>query len=302
MGRDHTKWGRHHYPRDKAKEPESQSLDPNQARVVLDALSAHVAIVDHKGLILDTNRAWREFAHNNELPLRSDTLHLNYLDVCDRAAANGDDKAREVAEGIRSVISGEVTEFATDYACHTPEHKRWFYLRAVRIPDSDPVRVVLTHENVTPLKRTEGELRQKSEDLKEANTALKVLLRQYKQEKADLEHRVASNVQELVLPYIARLYEAENEGNRRELLRIVESQLRNITTSFLDHLSSLHTMLTPQETQVASLVREGRSSKEIADLLNIEPSTVAYHRRNLRAKLGITDSRTSLFAYLSSLT
>ncbi|MEF8824016.1 MAG: LuxR C-terminal-related transcriptional regulator [Desulfohalobiaceae bacterium] len=301
MSRDHTKGGRHPYPRDKAEEPESQCLDPNQARVVLDALSAHVAIVDHKGLILDTNRAWREFAHNNELPLRSDTLHLNYLDVCDRAAANGDDKAREVAEGIRSVIRGEVTEFATDYACHTPEQKRWFYLRAVRIPGSDPVRVVLTHENVTPLKQTEGELRQKSEDLKEANTALKVLLRQYKQEKADLEQRVASNVQELVLPYIARLYEAEDELSRRELLRIVESQLRNITTSFLNHLSSLHTMLTPQETQVASLVREGRSSKEIADLLNIEPSTVAYHRRNLRAKLGITDSRTSLYAHLSSL-
>ena len=302
MSRDHAKGGRHYDPLDTEEESSSWCPEPNQARVVLDALSAHVAIVDHNGLILDTNRAWREFAHTNELPLRSDTIHLNYLDVCDRAAAHGDDKAGEVAEGIRSVLRGETSEFATDYACHTPEQKRWFYLRAVRIPGSEPARVVLTHENVTPLKQTEEELRQKSEDLEEANTALKVLLRQYKQEKADLEQKVASNVQELVLPHVARLYEAEEEGTRRELLRIVESQLRNITTSFLEYLASLRPMLTPQETQVASLVREGKSSKEIADLLNIEPSTVAYHRGNLRSKLGITDSRTSLYAYLSSLT
>jgi DNA-binding CsgD family transcriptional regulator len=301
MSRDHTRGGRHHNPRDKAQANGSRFLDPVEARVVLDALSAHVAIVDENGLILDTNRAWREFARNNDLPLRFDTIHLNYLEVCDRAAAGGDDKAGEVAEGIRSVILGDMSEFVTDYPCHTQEQKRWFYLRAVGIPGSNPFKVVLTHENVTPLKRTEEELRRKSEDLEEANTALKVLLRQYKQEKADLEQRVASNVQELVLPHISRLYDARDEGTRRELLRHVESQLRNITTSFLENLSSLRSMLTPQEIQVASLIREGKTSKEIADLLNIEPSTVAYHRRNLRSKLGLTDSGTSLRAYLATL-
>ena len=83
--------------------------------------------------------------------------------------------------------------------------------------------------------------------------------------------------------------------------RAGEAQLRNITSSFLEHLSGLRSMLTPQETQVAFLVREGRTSKEIADLLNIEPSTVAYHRRNLRSKLGLTGSGSSLHAYLASL-
>jgi DNA-binding CsgD family transcriptional regulator len=281
---------------------ESRAHGPDQTRVVLDALSAHVAVLDHEGRILDTNRAWRDFARQNGLVLPTDTLQVNYLDVCDRAAENGEDKAEEVAQGIRGVLHGESSEFATDYPCHSPEQKRWFYLRAVRIPGSSPPRVVLTHENVTPLKQAEEELRQKSRDLEEANTALKVLLRQYKQEKADLEQRVASNVQEMVLPYLARLRDAGDESTRRELLRVVEAQLRNVTSSFLEHLAGLRAMLTPQETQVAFLIREGKTSKDIAKLLDIEPSTVAYHRRNLRSKLGLTSTGTSLHAYLATLT
>jgi len=301
MSREYTRGGRRHSVRDKAETLKSRFSGPDQTRVILDALTAHVAVLDQNGLILDTNRAWRDFAQENDLSLPPDTLHFNYLEVCDRAALNGEAKAEEIAEGVRSILRGDRSEFATDYACHSPEEKRWFYLRAVRIPGSEPPKAVLTHENVTPLKQTEEELRQKSRDLEEANSALRVLLRQYRQEKADLEQRVASNVQELVLPYLNRLREAEDESSRMELLRLVEAQLRNITSSFLEHLSGLRSMLTPQETQVAFLVREGRTSKEISDLLNIEPSTVAYHRRNLRSKLGLTGSGSSLHAYLASL-
>ena len=301
MSRDNAKGGRHHRPKPNAGKSDQGGSDSDQTRIILDALSAHVAILDQNGLILDTNRAWREFARSNGLPFRPDTLNMNYLDVCDRAAEQGDEKAREVAEGIRNVIRGEVHEFATDYPCHSADQRRWFYLRAVGVPGSETMQVALTHENVTPLKETEEELRRKSLDLEEANTALKVLLKQYKQEKADLEKRVAGNVQELVLPHLARLRDSTDEQTRRELLRLVEAQLRNITTSFLEHLSSLKGMLTPQETQVAFLVREGKTSKEIAELLDIEPSTVAYHRRNLRSKLGLTASGASLHAYLATL-
>ncbi len=301
MSREGDKRSRQSPSSDSPEPSPSSSWNQDRAGTILDALSAHVAILDHQGLILDTNRAWREFAQMNDLPLRPDTLHLNYLEICDCAAENGDEKAAEVAGGIRSVIRGEASEFATDYPCHSSEEKRWFYMRAVRVPETEPAQVVLTHENVTPLKEAQEELRQKSRDLEEANTALKVLLRQYKQEKADLEQRVTANVQELVLPHLDRLREVEDEPTRRELLDVVESQLRNITTSFLEHLSSLRRMLTHQERQVATLVREGKSSKEIAELLNIEPTTVAYHRRNLRHKLGLTDSGTSLYAYLTTL-
>jgi hypothetical protein len=50
-----------------------------EARTVLDSLSAHIAIVDENGMILDTNRAWREFGAKNGMPEGYDAIGENYL-------------------------------------------------------------------------------------------------------------------------------------------------------------------------------------------------------------------------------
>ena len=70
-------------------------------------------------------------------------------------------------------------------------------------------------------------------------------------------------------------------------LRIVESQLGEIISPFLKILSSRFTNLTPMQIRVAKLIKEGRASKEIAEILGVEEKTILTHRNNLRAKLGL---------------
>jgi len=61
------------------------------ARTVLDSLSAHVAIIDAQGTILETNRAWKRFARSNRIGMRPDTLQVNYLEICDSARGDSAD-------------------------------------------------------------------------------------------------------------------------------------------------------------------------------------------------------------------
>ena len=81
---------------------------------------------------------------------------------------------------------------------------------------------------------------------------------------------------------------------------IVETHLNDIISPFLQRMSALNIMLTPQEIQVASLVKDGKSSKEIAEVLNVAETTVHFHRKNLRDKLGLKNRRANLRAFLLS--
>jgi two-component system cell cycle sensor histidine kinase/response regulator CckA len=118
----------------------------------LDALTAHVAILDERGVILATNRAWRNFAAQNGLPTAPVSEGTNYLTACDEAAAQSVTEAAQMAQGLRQVIAGEKPEFFLEYPCHTPTEQCWFLCRVTRFASGGPVRLVVAHENITQMK------------------------------------------------------------------------------------------------------------------------------------------------------
>ena len=126
----------------------------NQA--TLDALSAHVAVLDEAGNILATNRAWREFAGVNTMDWKAVSEGMNYLTVCEQAAAKGDRDAAKTIKGIREVISGGRPDWTHDYPCHTPIKQHWFTCIVTRFPGDGPVRVVVAHEDITQRKLAEA--------------------------------------------------------------------------------------------------------------------------------------------------
>lgn len=137
----------------------------NYAETILNSLSAHIAIIDQHGVIMETNRAWQSFASSNQVGTRPDMLNINYLKVCDSADDDAGESAGNVSRGIRKVINGEIEEFVMDYPCHSPDEQRWFYMRAIRVPGSDPLRIVISHENITLLKLAEQKIKQRKKSL-----------------------------------------------------------------------------------------------------------------------------------------
>lgn len=124
----------------------------------LDAMSAHIAILDENGFILEVNKAWRDFADSNGANDPSYGIGTNYLDVCNVSAQNDSKDAVSVAKGIRDVMGLKVNEFYLEYPCHSPTERRWYVVRVSRFTWYGRLRLIVAHQNVTELKEAQVQL------------------------------------------------------------------------------------------------------------------------------------------------
>jgi|GEM_PF-2224219 len=133
----------------------------NQA--TLDALSAHVAVVDREGRIVATNAAWRKFAEENGTDFQRVSDGANYLTICDAAAERGDTDAAIVANALRDVLSGRCSAWSHEYACHSPDEPRWYICQVTLGYINQQPHAVVAHENITSVKLAQEELREAKE-------------------------------------------------------------------------------------------------------------------------------------------
>src|SRR5262249_51192328 len=122
----------------------------------IDALSAHIAVLDEDARIIVVNESWRRFALENGFRSLNFGIGESYLYYCD---VMGGAEGRAIAEGIRAVLHGVQHDFHTVYACDSPVEKRWFQLRVTSFQENGRKRLVVSHEDVTEVKRAEESLR-----------------------------------------------------------------------------------------------------------------------------------------------
>jgi len=151
------------------------------------------------------------------------------------------------------------------------------------------------------LRKRERELRIKSQNLEELNTALKVLIQKRGEDKKQMEEQILTNARKLLDPYIKKLHQSKLNWDQSTLLEILESNLEDIVSPFSYRLTLEHLDITRREFDIANLVRQGKRNLEIAEFLGITRRTVETHRRNLRVKLGIDNQKINLRAYLMAM-
>lgn len=149
------------------------------------------------------------------------------------------------------------------------------------------------------LQENDRALLNKSKVLEETNTALRVLLRQIEESRHELENTFVSNIKRLVLPHIEHAKKRHTDEQAMASIDIALINLNQIMSPFLNRIDRFD--FTPKEIQVASYIRDGKSTKEIAELMSVAPSAIHSHRDNIRRKLGIANQRVNLRTYLLSL-
>jgi PAS domain S-box-containing protein len=208
----------------------------------------------------------------------------------------------------RIIASGNITDLEEKYIVDGQEE--WVQTIKTPIKDSEAnvTGVLGVFWNITERKRSQDALRRreielqlKKNSLEEANTALRVLLKQREEDRADVQETVLSNVKELVIPFVEKLKRSRLDPKQMSYLDILQSNLNDIAGPFAQKLSSKYLGLTPTEIQIAHLVKDGKTTKEISELMNVSAATVESHRKAIRMKIGIRNTKANLRSYLLSM-
>ncbi len=141
----------------------------------------------------------------------------------------------------------------------------------------------------------------RTQNLKDTNTALKILLKKREEDKSETEENMLLNVKELVLPFLEEMKTGRLDDRQKALADILEYNLNNIISPFVRELSSRYLALTPTEIRIANFIKQGKTTKEIAGILKMSSRTIDNHRYSIRKKFGINNKRANLATYLMSL-
>jgi len=155
--------------------------------------------------------------------------------------------------------------------------------------------------DITELEEKGSELLIKTRNLEELNTALRVMLKQRAEDREEMEQTLMAGIKELVMPNLEKLRKGGSEQSRRIYHDLIASNLEEMFSPFSRKLSTRFRNLTTTEIQVAHLIKDGKNSKEIADVLSVSSSAVDVYRYRIRKKLGINNQKVNLRSYLLSL-
>ena len=291
-----------------ADREEAELLRENQylLRQVLDATPAVTFAVDLEGRIILLNKAFEDFY--SIIP--SDAEGLTLFELYRKLNMPLEELERWFADATHSeaIKAGNLVS-SLENVHNRAGNRAWYRVnKLIIVLRNQDKAILVVAENVDEIKQATQALEDQGRDLEtktarlaELNTALKVLLDRRDKDKSELETTSVYSAKNLILPYLEKLRNSGLNESQRTYLDIIDSNIDELISPFSKRLSSKYLDLTPSEIQVANLVKEGKSTKQIAELLNTSIKTAEFHRDNVRKKLGVKNKKVNLRSYLLSL-
>ncbi|TKB06362.1 response regulator [Desulforhopalus sp. IMCC35007] len=145
----------------------------------------------------------------------------------------------------------------------------------------------------------EKELKKKNRELLETNTTLSTLLKRREQEHKDIKQDMAAQTREMVLPLLRKAQKGAT-GYTKNYIETAKANLLDISSEHSHDIVLTNAKLSPRELQIVHYIRQDKTSKEMADILNLKVSTIESYRENIRKKLRLTNQKTNLKKFITS--
>jgi len=283
--------------RDVTRERAAQAVrrEADELHRVLFGLPSPAMQVDEHGVYVDADDHALAFFMRTREEMLARSVADDFPEVVAEALARGD--GTEVSElEVSCEVHGTVRHLLLSIVPARIGAGRGYFLLGADITEQKAMQEALA--------RSERALRRQATILDERNTALKVLLEQREHDQRELEQRIVSNVDQLIEPTLERLSRSLHHRPERLEIDALRANLREIVGPFGQRLaeSGGGPALTRREREVADLVRHGRTSAEIAEALHVSRAAVAFHRANIRRKLGIPKHGPRLATHLDAMT
>jgi DNA-binding CsgD family transcriptional regulator len=246
-----------------------------------------IALLDEKGTIIQVNRAWIDKGLKSGLFFRPDTIGYNYLELCERAKDAGDETARKVLEGLKEVLDKRSEVFSMQYSLNIEGILQPYLLTIFPLP-TKPRLIAVVHQEMPKDYSIMSGLAQGTQK-REASTG----------EDLSKEFKFYTLLENKIIPFF-RLIMPHLPSELKSTLLDLEREVRD---ALLEEAKKYHPLsgLSLREAQVALLVKEGKSSEEIARILGLSKSAVDFYRKRLRKKFGLKGKKERLSDYLKDI-
>jgi two-component system sensor histidine kinase UhpB len=215
--------------------------------------------------------------------------------------------AERMSEGDRQALSKRKVVESIDEIEHAGETISYLSYKFPILRKDFPTWLGAIYIDITERKKAEDLLKQTTEQLKierealeRKNVALREVLNQIEAEKNNIKQQIVTNVEQAIMPTLLRMKESSQPAQIRNF-ELLEKELNEIASPFLDTIKNKYLKLSPRELEVCRLIKNGMSSKEIAEALKVSLLTVHKYRELIRRKLDLVNDDTNLQTFLQSL-
>ena len=164
--------------------------------------------------------------------------------------------------------------------------------------------------DLTSQKQTEAELireqiilenrvKEQTKELVETNRALSVLARNIDQKRERSQEKILKTINSKILPIIESFQKNMTFAKHQTEIDVLKTYLNELIADPKDEPGVIF-ILSNAELRVATMIKNGFTSPEIARLLSISLDTVKTHRKHIRRKLNISNTKINLTTYLRS--